>query len=45
VRPPLAQVFPLERIHEAQQAMRATDTLGKVVVAIGDGGLRRVRMP
>jgi NADPH:quinone reductase-like Zn-dependent oxidoreductase len=38
VRPPVAQVFPLERIHEAQQAMRATDTLGKVVVAIGDEG-------
>ena len=34
VRPPVATVFPLERIHEAQQAIRATDTLGKVVVDV-----------
>jgi NADPH:quinone reductase-like Zn-dependent oxidoreductase len=34
VRPPVAQVFPLERIHDAQQAIRATHTLGKVVVEV-----------
>jgi NADPH:quinone reductase-like Zn-dependent oxidoreductase len=34
VRPPVAEVFPLELIHDAQRAIRATDTLGKVVVDI-----------
>jgi NADPH:quinone reductase-like Zn-dependent oxidoreductase len=35
VRPPVAEVFPLERIHDAQQAIRAAGTLGKVVVEVG----------
>jgi len=35
VRPPVAEVFPLGRIHDAQEAIRATDTLGKVVVEVG----------
>ena len=30
----VAEVVPLERIHDAQRAIRASDTLGKVVVQV-----------
>lgn len=32
VRPPVAATYPLEGIHEAQQAIRASTTLGKIVI-------------
>ncbi len=37
IRPVVAATFPLDRIHEAQSALRAPETIGKVVIDVAGG--------